>query len=33
MSIVFIHRDPTVAPPLDTAGVAIEQEAVGPYNR
>jgi len=28
-AIAFIYRDPTVVPPLDTAGVAIEQETVG----
>jgi hypothetical protein len=27
--IAFIYRDPTVMPPLDTAGMAIEQETVG----
>ena len=27
-AIAFIHCDPTVVPPLDAAGMAIEQEAV-----
>jgi hypothetical protein len=29
MLIAFIHRDPNIVPPLDTASVAIGQETFG----